>query len=82
VSRRGILAAAFVLVTAVLFGGTLLVRDSASALQPSRRQIREMLAEAMREDLGGPRFGRPPGHDFYFTRAAYTSYGWRGWSVD
>lgn len=82
VSRRGILAAACLLVAAVLFGGTLLVRHLPSALQPSPRQIREMLAEATREDLGGPRFGPPPAHDFYFTRAAYTSYGWRGWSVD
>ena len=81
-SRRGILAAACLLVAAVLFGGTLLVRHLPSPLQPSPRQIREMLAEATREDLGGPRFGPPPAHDFYFTRAAYTSYGWRGWSVD
>ena len=66
----------------MLFGATRLVRDLPSAFQPSRQQIREMLAEAMREDLGGPRFGPPPAHDFYFTRAAYTSYGWRGWSVD
>ena len=82
VSRRGILAAACLLVAGVLFGGTLLVRHVPPPLQPSPRQIREMLAEATREDLGGPRFGPPPAHDFYFTRAAYTSYGWRGWSVD
>ncbi len=81
-SRRGILAAAFVLVASVLFGGSLLVRHLLPAPQGTPRQIREMLAEAMREDLGGPRFGPPPAHDFYFTRAAYTSYGWRGWSVD
>lgn len=82
VPRRGILAASFVLVAVVVFGGTLLVRSLSPALQPTPRQIREMLADAVREDLGGPRFGRPPAHDFYFTRAAYTSYGWRGWSVD
>ena len=82
VSRRGVLAAVFVLVGVIAWGGSVLVGTSPGALQPTPRQIREMLADAVGEDLGGPRFGAPPFHDFYFTRAAYTSYGWRGWSVD
>lgn len=53
--------------------------------QPTPRQLQEMLAAAVGNELGGrgpraPVHGR--NHDFYFTRAAYSSYGWRGWQVD
>jgi len=82
VSRRGVLAAVFVLVGVIAWGGALLAHRPSAALQPTPRQIREMLNDAVGDDLGGPRFGKPPFHDFYFTRAAYTSYGWRGWRVD
>ncbi len=82
VSRRGVLAAVFVLVGVIAWGGALLVHRPPAAFQATPRQIREMLADAVGDDLGGPRFGKPPFHDFYFTRAAYTSYGWRGWHVD
>lgn len=51
--------------------------------QPSQRQLREMLAAAAAEGFG-PQTALPGDrrHDFYFTRAAYSSYGYRGWHVD
>ena len=81
-SRQGVLAAALVVVAAAALGGTLLIRSPLAVTQPTPRQLREMLADAVGDDLGRPVFGKPPVHDFYFTRAAYTSYGWRGWQVD
>ncbi len=52
------------------------------ASQPTPLQLRELIAEAVGDGLGrkAPAHQRP--HDFYFTRAAYSSYGWRGWHVD
>ena len=53
------------------------------AVQPSPRELRELLNDAL-GDRGGPLpgLGGPP-HDFYFTRAAYSGYGGRqGWFVD
>lgn len=72
-----------VLIAVTASAGLWLPKATVAAFQPTPRQLREMIAGAMGDELGGrPRFGRPPGHDFYFTRAAYTSYGWRGWGVD
>lgn len=84
VRRRAILVAVAVLLAASASAGLWLRKATVAAFQPTPRQIREMLAEATGDDLGGPRFGLPGGgHDFYFTRAAYTGYGWRGsWQVD
>ncbi len=48
-------------------------------------RLRRMLAEATGEAAPGDPFDPTPrraGHDFYFTRAAYSGYGWRGWHVD
>ncbi len=47
-------------------------------------RLREMLREATGDPVGDPRHRdlRRAGHDFYFTRAAYSGYGWRGWHVD
>ncbi len=49
-------------------------------------RLRQMLAEATGE--AGGRGDSPreapwrAGHDFYFTRAVYSGYAWRGWHVD
>ena len=53
-----------------------------SASQPTPRQVREMLAEALGDEPGRPEIAPGRDHDFYFTRAAYSGYGWRGWNVD
>ncbi len=52
--------------------------------QATADRLRQMLAEATGETLGDPllRDPRRAGHDFYFTRAAWSGYGWRGWHVD
>ena len=67
--------------------GLLLLAAPALETQPSPEQIREFLRSATGDaragaDPFGPAPGLRPPHDFYFTRAVYSSYGWRGWHVD
>lgn len=78
-------AAAGLLTPLLLLGAPLLAPAPDPAPQPSPQRIRDLLSAATgslpaNADPFGP--GLRPPHDFYFTRAVYSGYGWRGWHVD
>ena len=82
VRRRAIAAAVLVAVATGAWTASSTVLAHWLPGQPTPRQLREMLAEAMLDGPGAFTPARQRPHDFYFTRAAYSSYGWRGWHVD
>ena len=82
VRRRAIAAAVLVAIATGAWTASSTVLAHWLPGQPTPRQLREMLAEAMLDGPGAFTPARRRPHDFYFTRAAYSSYGWRGWHVD